>query len=206
MCSGVTPPDRHGSDAKNAGWVASCLLDSYRVCPVFVGLKYQNTHGAAFCYVERPSFTCGWDHFKIRAQWRTGLCLKLTSLTSLLIFRAFFRVILSSDVRLWKCDVPFILFKSCLYFSCKGMKDDVIHLQEKEHMLCDYRIQRLAIDTHAESNSVRVASLKNDDKDRPCHCSASSVLPSDDKARWWMKVKLFHSILTLYLQFIWFPL
>lgn len=43
----------------------------------------------------------------------------LTSLTILLILRAFFSARLSSDVRLWKCDVPFILLKSFLYFSCK---------------------------------------------------------------------------------------
>lgn len=54
---------------------------------------------------------------------------KLTSLTILLIFRAFFKVRLSSDVRLWKCEVPFILFKSFLYFSCKRIL--VWHLNKR---------------------------------------------------------------------------
>lgn len=44
---------------------------------------------------------------------------RLTSLTSLLILRAFIKARLSSEVRLWKCDEPFILFKSFLYFSCE---------------------------------------------------------------------------------------
>lgn len=43
-----------------------------------------------------------------------------TSLTILLILRAFFSARLSSDVRLWKCDVPFILLKSFLYLSWEG--------------------------------------------------------------------------------------
>lgn len=52
---------------------------------------------------------------------------RFTSLTILLIFLAFFSVKLSSVVRLWKCDVPFILFKSFLYFSCKEIWDDWMH-------------------------------------------------------------------------------
>lgn len=106
--------DRHVRAGKNARWAVSCLLETDTVSLIF-GLL--NTHTGEHCACGNTLSLSGFTDVGYEAAGKR----KLTSLTILLIFRAFFKVRLSSDVRLWKCEVPFILFKSFLYFSCKGI-------------------------------------------------------------------------------------
>lgn len=93
------------------------FLGNRHSIPDIWAIKHTHTHtGQQHACGNTVSFSVFTD-----IGYKTAGNKKLTSLTILLIFRAFFKVRLSSEVRLWKCEVPFILFKSFLYFSCKGI-------------------------------------------------------------------------------------
>lgn len=101
--------------------VFACLLRSDTVPPAH---QHPTTTFASVWdlqpFAEEPLINPHDHKEDVMSAVAVALASSPTSLTILLIFRAFFSARLSSEVRLWKCDVPFILLKSFLYLSCEG--------------------------------------------------------------------------------------